>query len=402
MTSQATQWMPVTGRYKVDIGTSLGRALKARKGIAPPKRASNFPDRDFYSFRYNFKPESIGADKPGSIEVKRGKESTSVTVERPSTQAGESHIFKGTEQPVKEYDCVLIYDEELGTFTLEKIDSFMSFSYDRKAQASVSTIPRDATSPIAAPTPQPIDDGIDLEKELERDLDGLEDADGEPDDDFEEVLATITSTRKSLEEKQIPIASTKELPPIPPLKVKASRSVPQMKQESLPKLKIKAKELSKAKRETDARGLVDSDLEEVLDFGVPARQTKRRKPSPPAPKPPPTQLALPDASTSVVLPSSRPPPPVKEDSDSEDDWDAVVGGDPPGDNDAEEIDLDAFEQEMAQQLEGSDEDILAAAMSPEPAATHAPGRPMSLNQFAGGQLSPDEDSTSSSEDSDDE
>lgn len=29
-------------------------------------------------------------------------------------QARESHLFKGTEQPVKEYDCVLIYDEEMG------------------------------------------------------------------------------------------------------------------------------------------------------------------------------------------------------------------------------------------------------------------------------------------------
>lgn len=51
MASVDAQWMPVTGRHKVNIGTSLGRALKARKGIAPPKRASNLPDRDFYSFR---------------------------------------------------------------------------------------------------------------------------------------------------------------------------------------------------------------------------------------------------------------------------------------------------------------------------------------------------------------
>ena len=51
MASADAQWMPVTGRHKVDIGTSLGRALKARRGIAPPKRASNLPDRDFYSFR---------------------------------------------------------------------------------------------------------------------------------------------------------------------------------------------------------------------------------------------------------------------------------------------------------------------------------------------------------------
>lgn len=77
-------------------------------------------------------------------------------------QPRESHLFKGTEQPVKEYDCVLIYDEDMGvsarfvwlafqlmwmtlqTFTLEKIDSFMNFSYDRKVQTS--TIRQDTAS----------------------------------------------------------------------------------------------------------------------------------------------------------------------------------------------------------------------------------------------------------------
>jgi hypothetical protein len=43
-------WMPASGRHSVDIGSSLGRALKARKGAPPAKRA-NLPDRDFYSFR---------------------------------------------------------------------------------------------------------------------------------------------------------------------------------------------------------------------------------------------------------------------------------------------------------------------------------------------------------------
>lgn len=51
MATVNAQWMPVTGRHKVEIGTSLARALKARKGIAPPKRAANLPDREFYSFR---------------------------------------------------------------------------------------------------------------------------------------------------------------------------------------------------------------------------------------------------------------------------------------------------------------------------------------------------------------
>ncbi|KAH0839586.1 RNA polymerase II transcription elongation factor-domain-containing protein [Lanmaoa asiatica] len=427
MASVDAQWMPVTGRHNVDIGTSLGRALKARKGIAPPKRASNLPDRGFYSFRYNFKPESIDPDKPGSIEVKRTKESTSVTVERPSSQARESHLFKGTEQPVKEYDCVLIYDEDMGvsarlirlafrlmcmalqTFTLEKIDSFMNFSYDRKVQTSSSTIQRDMASPMPI-TSQPADDDIDLARELERDLVGLEDAEGEPDDDFEEVIATVASEQKNRrfkeeeeeeeEEEELLLAASKAPPPTLPHKSKPPRNAPPNQQEPTSKPKLKSKDFSRAKGETDTQEIIDSELEEVLAFGVPTRTTKRRKLSPVVQKlPPTTQLALPSASTSVVLPSSRPPP--KEESDSEeDDWDPVVGGDSHAENDAQEIDLDAFEQEMEQQLEGLDDDILAAAMSSDPVS--ASQRPMSLNQFAGGQLSQDEDSTSSSDDSDED
>lgn len=252
-------------------------------------------------------------------------------------------------------------------------------------------------------TPQPADDDIDLVKELEKDLVGLEDAEGEPDDDFEEVIATVTSQQPNRrlkeeeeeeEEEFLLAASTAPLPS----KSKPPRSIPNP-QEPTSKPKLKSKDVSRAKGEALSQDIIDSELEEVLAFGVPTRTTKRQKLSPVAQKPPAvTQLALPNASTSVVLPSSRPLP--KEDSDSEDDWDPVVGGDPHVENDAQEIDLDAFEQEMEQQLEGLDEDILAAAMSSEPAS--GPRRPMSLNQFAGGQLSQEEDSTSSSEDSDED
>jgi len=124
-------WMPASGRHPVGIGSSLGRALKARKGAPPAKRA-NLPDRDFYSFRYNFKPESIDSSKPGTIDIKRGRDSTSVTVERSSAQAGEGHVFVGNEMPAKEWECVLIYDEETGNFVLEKLDSFMILNYDKK------------------------------------------------------------------------------------------------------------------------------------------------------------------------------------------------------------------------------------------------------------------------------
>jgi len=257
-------------------------------------------------------------------------------------------------------------------------------------------------------TPRPADNDIDLVKELERDLVGLEDAEGEPDDDFdEEVIATITSEQKHRtpkqeeeEEEELLLAVCATPPPTLPPKSKPPRSIPPNQQEPISKPKTKSKDFSRVKGESASGDIIDSELEEVLAFGVPTRTTKRQRLSPVAPKPRPvTQLALPNASTSVVLPSSRPPP--KEDSDSEeDDWDPVVGGDLHAENDTQEIDLDAFEQEMEQQLEGLDEDILAAAMSSEQVS--APQRPMSLNQFAGGQLSQDEDSTSSSDESDED
>ncbi|KAG1858236.1 RNA polymerase II transcription elongation factor-domain-containing protein [Suillus tomentosus] len=396
MATTDTQWMPTTGRHTVAIGTSLRRALKARKGVAPPKR-SNLPDKDFYSFRYNFKPESIEPSRSGTVEVKRGKDSTSVTLERPSTQPGENHLFKGGEQPVKEYDCVLIYDEELGTFTLEKVECFMGFTYDKKVSSSSSSFARKSPSATTPPETQ-LKDTRDLEKELEHDLSGLSDADGEAVDDFDDILAKVTGQKEEEEEEEgeeIEIPPRKApSPPPPPPKPKVSRHVapPPKKHESEPKPKPKPKEVPKAKREINPYK-EDSDLEEVLDFGRPARPSKRPKPSVSI------GLALPGTTPSFV-PPALPTKPAAAESDSEEDWDEVTHNDPV----EEEIDLDAFGREMEAELEEeSDDDILAAAMSPdlEPVA-NVSGRPMSLNQFAGGQLSADEDDTSSSEDSDED
>ncbi|KAH9950083.1 RNA polymerase II transcription elongation factor-domain-containing protein [Amylocystis lapponica] len=198
-------WMPLSGRHSVTIGTSLGRTLKARRGGPAPK--NKLPDRDFYSFRYNFKPESVDSTKAGTIEAKKGKDTTNVSVERASTQTGEGgHVFVGTEQPAREWDCVLIYDEEMGTFTLEKLDSYMNLTYDRKTKHA----PRHAGSPLPPPPParitasssssstlsQPVPstkadvDHLVLEAALERDS-GLEDAEGEIDD---EIAAILPST----------------------------------------------------------------------------------------------------------------------------------------------------------------------------------------------------------------
>ena len=91
-----------------------------------------------FIFADNFRPESVDSAKPGVVEVKQGKGATMVQVERASvqvcasfprtmfrrvnaqiitaslTQSDEVHTFRGKEEPAKDVECVLIYDEETG------------------------------------------------------------------------------------------------------------------------------------------------------------------------------------------------------------------------------------------------------------------------------------------------
>ncbi|KAH9175125.1 RNA polymerase II transcription elongation factor-domain-containing protein [Lactarius sanguifluus] len=133
MATASSSWMPAQGRHNVGIGSSLAKALKARKG-QPPQRNKNLPERDFYTLRYNHKPPSIDPAKPGTLEVNPGREVSAVRVERPTTNSNEVVVFKGDEKPAKEWDCVLIYDEATQTFTLEKLDSLVNLNFDGKAQ----------------------------------------------------------------------------------------------------------------------------------------------------------------------------------------------------------------------------------------------------------------------------
>ncbi|KAJ7265891.1 RNA polymerase II transcription elongation factor-domain-containing protein [Mycena haematopus] len=138
MAPEDNSWIP-QGTHEVQIGPSLNKALKARKGGPPPQvKRTGPPEKDFYSFRYNRKPPSLDTTKPGTIEVSRGKDTTTVVVEHPSSQPGESHVYTGTvrtETSAKELDCVLIYDEETGFYKLEKLESYIGLNYDRKTIA---------------------------------------------------------------------------------------------------------------------------------------------------------------------------------------------------------------------------------------------------------------------------
>ncbi|KAL4259152.1 EAF family protein [Pleurotus pulmonarius] len=433
MASANNSRMPTTGRHRVDIGSSLGRALKARKGGAAPAKRSNLPSRDFYSFRYAFKPPSVDNTKPGTAEMTAGKESTSVMVEHPSTQEGESLIFTGTEEPAKELDCVLIYDEETGTFTLERVESFIALKYEKKT-ASTSR-PRPSASPMPrtpvpySSTPKPSTDDLDLEAQLE-DILQDKDADGELEEQLEEILPTILPPKPQEEPKLfVPPRSTlpapapskrappktskangkmrkEAAPPAPPIPTPAPIPTPTMKTKPQPK----AKQVPQSKAPPPQSSTTHLDVEEeVFEFGLPSVPVKH-KPQTSAPS---EGLAFPGSNSSSLF---VPPPAVSFDApippaaDSEDEeWDEVPAVSPlqpieaSEEAEGEDIDLNDLQAQMDAELGGASDD----EMSPEPEPQRATGAPMSLQQFAeanGGAVYPgyDDDDYTSSDDSDDD
>jgi len=162
-------------------------------------------------------------------------------------QPDEAYLFTGKEEAVKDWDCLLVYDEETGVrstsllgcalrsnsvssqrYTLEKLDTYLRLAFDRKAigprhpvsrtslfvppyarshlsLAAASTGPgtptpsHTAATPRAGPSKLPVserkpqdDADFDLENEL---LAGLDDADGSPDEEI--PLAATTKARKA-------------------------------------------------------------------------------------------------------------------------------------------------------------------------------------------------------------
>ncbi|KIK07655.1 hypothetical protein K443DRAFT_673233 [Laccaria amethystina LaAM-08-1] len=437
MATSDTRWMP-EGRHPVNVGSSLGRALKARKlkGSEPATaKRSNLPDRDFYSFRYKFKPPSVDMTKPGTIEVKRGGDSSSVTVEYPGSQAGEKQVFMGSEAAAKEWECVLIYDEETGTYTLEKLDSCMTLTYQRKAASSA---PRPA--PATAPSPASKNAARDT---VDEDILGLIDEDADGDVDVELVPNAIAQRREEEEEEEEeeidipprPASPPKPIPkvtrpvkPLPKSRVEPPPAatpapVPQVITKSAPPKPRPIPKVKKAKKEPEVTVLSDAD-EEVLQFGKPAKRARPSTPNPLA-NPISSGLALPGLSSSYVAPPIPPgqvasgsstrtaavpvPPPALSYSDSEEDWEPVEPSNPPevteepddvfGDDNREEIDVNDFEEELNRQMAGmEDEDFLTTALSEEPEV-----QPISIEQLVGGagaELPSDDDYSSSDTDED--
>ncbi|KAF5346926.1 hypothetical protein D9758_010139 [Tetrapyrgos nigripes] len=378
MASSSSSWTPLPGRHKVNIGSSLSRALKARKGSAPTKR-NNLPDRDFHSVRYPFKPTSIDSTKPGSLDVKRGSDGSNVvTLEHPTTQPGEAWAFPGNESSAKDWACVLIYDEESGTYTLEKVESFIALEHPerRRSTSRPSPYPPSTTSntpSINATRQNSADADDDLENAI---LDSFKE-DGDSDGEEDIPLAV---TRKKALPPTLVTASSRPTKPLPSRSRTQSQTHPHPQSHSQPVTKpmpppkvlkvppIPPTSQSKSKKTAKRATPTFSDAEEeVISFGKPS-QPNRPGPSPPASASAPTPasgLELPGTSyTSTYSFPQATPTPVKaskpsatsttsyslnapnshgklslptttsapvaaavEDSDEDEDWDEVVAPD---------------------------------------------------------------------------
>ncbi|KAJ6510286.1 RNA polymerase II transcription elongation factor-domain-containing protein [Mycena vitilis] len=404
-------WIP-QGTHPVQIGPSLNKALKARKGGPPPQvKRTGPPEKDFYSFRYNFRPPSINTTKPGTIDISRSKDATNVTVEHPGSQPGESHVFTGNETSAKEFDCVLVYDEETGSYKLEKLESYIVLSYERKTTAS---LPQSSAS-----TPAKIETDSE-ETRLSQEVD----AEGEIDDELPSHFMAMREEEEEEEEDDLePVLPPAPLPVKPAKAAPAPAPTPKPRPEPVaaprpPKPAPQRKQTKKAPPPPPppANAYMDVD-EEDLEFGRPAQKRAKRASTPPV------AFSLPGSSsgwvpppaphTKAPAPAPAPPSPiaVADDSDDdEDDWDEVTA--PPiaaPDADApQEIDMNEFEltleaemeAEMMDEEEGSDaepEDFLASAL-PQAPDSATPVRPMTISQLAGYS----DDEYSSSEDSDDD
>ncbi|KAJ7067862.1 RNA polymerase II transcription elongation factor-domain-containing protein [Mycena amicta] len=392
----SSDWVP-TGTHNVVIGPSLNKALKARKGLpAPPPKRAGPPERDFYSFRYNFKPPSVDTSKPGTIELVRSKEkdSTAVSVEHPSSQPGETHTYNGTETTAKEFDCVLIFDEQTGDYKLEKLEAYLVLTY--AGRRLTQALPAATTSTPAQPDPE-----LDAEGEVDDDLPQYHDLRQEEEEEAEEGELPVKQTKPFAPKPRPEAAPPKPLAKPPPQRKTTKKAPP-----PLPPLPAD----------------IDGDAyEEDLEFGKPTVKRPRKTPPPAAPAP--ADLSLPSSSSAWTAPppaKSQPPMSDSEDGDSE--WEPVPTGpvvattvaDPNAPIEVD-IDMNDFEAELEAELfdagddgsDGEQEDFLASAMpntSDPPPPTK--GAPLSMSQYSsqlgGGAGGYSDDEYSSSEDSDDD
>ncbi|TCD70478.1 hypothetical protein EIP91_003239 [Steccherinum ochraceum] len=209
--------LPTSGTYDVAVGQSLSRALKARKGETVRSKV----ERELYSFRYNVRPDGVDTSANGTISVKKGDDSnTKVTIERASSTDGGSYSWSGSAPAAKEFDCVLIFDPNSMTFTMEKVDTLVGVTFNGRSAHGL----RKAASPLppsSAASSRPSTSSSSSQA-LSRTRPGRppvedeghdEDAEGEIDEDLLNLLPqptkSLPAAKKSSEKEKVSSTTTK-------------------------------------------------------------------------------------------------------------------------------------------------------------------------------------------------
>ncbi|KDQ20597.1 hypothetical protein BOTBODRAFT_26601 [Botryobasidium botryosum FD-172 SS1] len=409
-------WQPPAGKCAVNVGASFLRALQLPKNFP----ASGSTDDDHYSFKYKFRPESVDATRPGRIDnlqpLSDGR--STFQLERGGTQ-NERHIFTGTQQIPKDWECVLIYDEDTQSFTLERLDACMNLTYDQAlSKAARNSPPSFSTSlpasplPVAARTPPSTHPSRSVKKvpnippppqEIEEGEEEEEEEEGD-DDDF--LMRGLMMDIAAPEEKVPPAVKAQPRPPARPRPKPAS---------------------PKGRGKRAAAASIDDGVE-TIDFVPPMRQPKKGRASPPAkslvppslpPKPAPASAPTPKPMALSLPPLQAPsssiptivPPFEEEEEEGEEDFEEIlipmpsqipatpvpvqpIIGELTDSDDSGSEESASEEEETGSDAAGEDDDddddFLARAFGGDveeiapPPPPPASGGPVSLNRLFGG------------------
>ncbi|BFZ55018.1 hypothetical protein PYCC9005_002056 [Savitreella phatthalungensis] len=101
-----------------------------------------------HGIKYNFQPGTLDLTKPGLLKSSSsgtsGEETLTLTLHG---QSGEQHVYRGTRQPMKDVDCVLVYDEATQSYTLERLGTMARLDHQRSKAA------KEVPAPSAVPVP---------------------------------------------------------------------------------------------------------------------------------------------------------------------------------------------------------------------------------------------------------
>ncbi|GJJ11628.1 hypothetical protein Clacol_005864 [Clathrus columnatus] len=432
-----------TGRYGINIGQSIINAWNERNNI-PTQRAENGTYPEFHLTRYSSKPDSVDGEAPRKFRPESSKARTPTQYKGSETK-GELRRSGAVEQPSQDWECVLLWDPETHTFTLEKVTSTRNVPFERPnsvlTSVSGSSFNVNNRSEKTRVTDRkgkgkahPVDNGLDKfqePRELEDgEIDELADAlmkESRVEWETKNVEFRGSSIRLSSRREEEVDVVKKRRPPYAPVQLPKPKAPAETypKTSEAPKPSPKPKPKAKPKARTTAPVISTSlqtekmqqeDVtaehpeEEELTFGQRSLAVVRPNPHP---KPHPF------THSGLALPRLPSPTPTHRAHHAQPTASQVLQ--PPitsqcevmqEDDGLEDVDEDIFANEIEMVLEDNDEEedeeLESVSVSVENGIPTTTGRPLSLTELAGGNNftgtvidSSDDDDDTSSESSED-